>query len=81
MMYIIFFLVVVLSTSARSERAEFTLGGVDGNAWQVPLAEDSETGGFYAIFDSDGQQVETVVIGCLPRRMPRTRRASGAARP
>ena len=66
-MYIIFFLVVALSTSARSERAEFTLGSVDGNAWQVPLAEDSETGGFYSIFDSDGQRVETVVIGTSPQ--------------
>lgn len=66
-MYIIFFLVVALSTSAWSERAELTLGGVDGNAWQVPLALDSETGGFYAIFDSDDQQVETVVIGTSPQ--------------
>ena len=32
----IVFLVVALAASAGAERAEFTLGGVEGNAWQVP---------------------------------------------
>ncbi len=40
MMRCMIFLAVFLSTSAGADRAEFTLGGVEGNAWQVPLAQE-----------------------------------------
>ncbi len=67
MKYYIFSLLVTLSVSAWAERAEFTLGGADGNAWQAPLAQDGEAGGFYAVFAADGQRVETVTIGTSPQ--------------
>ena len=44
----IVFLGIALA-AAGADRAEFTLGGVDGNAWQVPLAAEGEEGGFYAV--------------------------------
>ena len=67
MMRCMIFLAVFLSTSAGADRAEFTLGGVEGNAWQVPLAQEREGGGFYALFDAAGQRVETVEIGTSPQ--------------
>ena len=62
-----FFLAVAFWLPVWAERAEFTLGGVDGNSWQTPLAQAGEAGGFYAVFDADGQLVETVEIGTSPQ--------------
>ena len=67
MMFCMIFLALFLSTSAGADRAEFTLGGAEGNAWQVPLAQEREGGGFYALFDAAGQRVETVEIGTSPQ--------------
>ena len=63
----IVFIVVALAAAVEADRAEFTLGGIDGNAWQVPLAEVGEAGGFYAIFNSAGELIEQVAIGTSPQ--------------
>ena len=56
------YLVVGLAAVAGADRAEFTLGQ-GGNPWRVALAEESEEGGFYAIFNSDGELIDQVAIG------------------
>ena len=51
------YLVGWVAAVAGADRAEFTLGQ-GGNPWRVALAEESEEGGFYAVFNSDGELIE-----------------------
>ena len=62
----IVFLGIALA-AAGADRAEFTLGGVDGNAWQVPLAAEGEEDGFYSVFNSEGELIERIAVGTSPQ--------------
>ena len=52
----VLWLVVALASPAPlGDRAEFALGGEDGNPWTIPLALEGEEGGFYTVYGTDGQ--------------------------
>ena len=57
-------LAVALAGPAPGDRAEFTLGGEDGNPWTVLLAQE---GGSYVIYGADGQLLQTIPISTSPQ--------------
>ena len=65
--YGVLWLVVALASPALGDRAEFALGGEDGNPWTVPLALENEEGGFYTVYGSDGQVLRTESVGTSPQ--------------
>ncbi|MCY4606896.1 MAG: hypothetical protein OXE49_21915, partial [Gemmatimonadetes bacterium] len=63
----VLWLVVALASPAPGDRAEFALGGEDGNPWTIPLALEGEEGGFYTVYGTDGQVVRTESVGTSPQ--------------
>ena len=52
------------SSQALAARSEFVLGGEDGHPWQTALSENP---GSYAVFDNDGQLVDSIPVLLAPR--------------
>ena len=60
-------LLIALATPVLGDRAEFALGGEDGNPWTIPLALEGEEGGFYTVYGTDGQIIQTESVGTSPQ--------------
>ena len=55
----IFLLCLVLPSAALAGRAEYVLGGENGNPWSAPL---QEAAGLYQVFGPDGQVVDDLLV-------------------
>jgi len=59
-----FCITVLFTAKQASGRAEYHLGGENGNPWQDALSEDAA--GSYLVFDATGQQVRSVPVATTP---------------
>ena len=70
----VLWLVIALASQALGDRAEFALGGEDGNPWTIPLALEGEEGGFYTVYGCRRSNLTNRVGGHVPsvdwRRYP-----------
>jgi hypothetical protein len=60
----IFLLCLVLPSAALAGRAEYVLGGENGNPWSAPL---QEAAGLYQVFGPDGQVVDDLPVVTSPQ--------------